>query len=62
MFPKVIFSFELHRYNPKFVKEYVEESKPVFSVGEYWDSCNYVAPDSRLDYNQGIILQKYISF
>ncbi|CAL9154333.1 unnamed protein product [Musa hybrid cultivar] len=39
-------------YDPKFVKEYVEESEPVFSVGEYWDSCNYVAPDYRLDDNQ----------
>jgi hypothetical protein len=39
------------RYSPKFVKEYVEESKPMFSVGEYWDSCEYT--DGTLNYNQG---------
>ncbi|MQM09744.1 hypothetical protein Taro_042619, partial [Colocasia esculenta] len=39
-------------YAPKFIKEYVEESRPIFSVGEYWDSCNYSAPNNRLDYNQ----------
>jgi len=40
-------------YAAKFVKEYVEESEPVFSVGEYWDDCTYSFPDYRLDYNQG---------
>jgi len=35
------------------VKEYVEESKPLFAVGEYWDSCEYSPPDYRLNYNQG---------
>ncbi|XP_009411975.2 probable alpha-amylase 2 [Musa acuminata AAA Group] len=49
-------------YDPKFVKEYVEESKPVFSVGEYWDSCNYSAPDSRLDYNQDSHRQRIINW
>ncbi|XP_038979915.1 probable alpha-amylase 2 [Phoenix dactylifera] len=39
-------------YAPKFVKEYVEESKPMFFVGEYWDTCNY-SPDYCFDYNQG---------
>lgn len=43
-------------YAPKFVKEYVEEAKPIFSVGEYWDTCNYCPPDYRLDSNQGINL------
>ncbi|CAL5384584.1 unnamed protein product [Camellia sinensis] len=28
-------------YSAKYVKEYIEGAKPVFSVGEYWDSCNY---------------------
>jgi alpha-amylase len=35
------------------VKEYIEESKPLFAVGEYWDSCEYSPPDYRLNYNQG---------
>lgn len=39
-------------YAAKFVKEYVERSKPIFSIGEYWDTCNYT-PSYRLDYNQG---------
>ncbi|URD97910.1 Alpha-amylase C-terminal beta-sheet domain [Musa troglodytarum] len=49
-------------YDPKFVKEYVEESKPVFSVGEYWDSCNYAGPDYRLDYNQDSHRQRIINW
>lgn len=40
-------------YAAKFVKEYIEESKPLFAVGEYWDSCEYSPPDYRLNYNQG---------
>lgn len=40
------------RYDPKFVKEYVMEAKPMFAVGEYWDSCSYNG--SQLEYNQGI--------
>lgn len=47
-------------YSPKFVKEYVEQSKPIFSVGEFWDSCNYPAPTHRLDYNQGIFLYRFL--
>ena len=39
------------RYAPKFVKEYIEGARPVFSVGEYWDSCNY--HNGQLAYNQG---------
>lgn len=42
----------LSSYSPKFVKEYIEGAKPIFSVGEYWDSCNYRG--SYLEYNQGI--------
>jgi hypothetical protein len=34
------------------VKEYVEESKPFFAVGEYWDSCEYSPPGYCLNYNQ----------
>lgn len=44
------------------MKEYVEESKPVFSVGEYWDNCTYNTSDYRLDYNQGISLWYAIEF
>lgn len=35
------------------MKEYIGGAKPLFSVGEYWDSCNYNGHG--LDYNQGII-------
>ncbi|XP_068646017.1 probable alpha-amylase 2 isoform X2 [Aristolochia californica] len=47
-------------YAAKFVKEYVEQSKPVFSVGEYWDSCNYTT--NRLDYNQDSHRQRIINW
>ncbi|PRQ45874.1 putative glycosidase [Rosa chinensis] len=40
-------------YAAKYVKEYIEGAKPIFSAGEYWDSCNYNGHG--LDYNQGII-------
>ncbi|XP_039137593.1 probable alpha-amylase 2 [Dioscorea cayenensis subsp. rotundata] len=36
-------------YDAKYVKEYVEESKPLFSIGEYWVDCSY---SSGLDHNQ----------
>ncbi|KAG9458630.1 hypothetical protein H6P81_003138 [Aristolochia fimbriata] len=38
---------------------YVEQSKPVFSVGEYWDSCNY---SPGLDYNQDSHRQRIINW
>lgn len=41
------------RYSAKYVKEYIEGAKPIFSVGEYWDSCNYHG--TGLDHNQGNI-------
>ncbi|KAG0474863.1 hypothetical protein HPP92_014549 [Vanilla planifolia] len=40
-------------YDAKFVKEYVEQSLPKFSVGEYWDNCSYSSID-QLDYNQAV--------
>lgn len=43
-----------HSYSEKYVKEYIEGAKPLLSVGEYWDSCNYNGQG--LDYNQGIML------
>lgn len=49
-------------YAAKFVKEYIEESKPVFAVGEYWDSCTYSSPDYRLDYNQDSHRQRIINW
>ncbi|XP_058098409.1 probable alpha-amylase 2 isoform X2 [Magnolia sinica] len=48
-------------YAAKFVKEYVEEAKPIFSVGEYWDTCNYTA-GPRLDYNQDSHRQRIINW
>ncbi|KAL5577012.1 hypothetical protein UlMin_018711 [Ulmus minor] len=45
------FRFDFARgYSAKYVKEYIEGAKPLFSVGECWDSCNYNG--SSLDYNQ----------
>eukprot|EP00262_Sarcandra_glabra_P006628 TRINITY_DN1898_c0_g1_i1.p1 TRINITY_DN1898_c0_g1~~TRINITY_DN1898_c0_g1_i1.p1 ORF type:complete len:418 (+),score=62.92 TRINITY_DN1898_c0_g1_i1:519-1772(+) len=49
-------------YAAKFVKEYIEESKPIFSVGEYWDTCNYSAPSYHLDYNQDSHRQRIINW
>ncbi|RWR90644.1 putative alpha-amylase 2 [Cinnamomum micranthum f. kanehirae] len=48
-------------YAAKFVKEYVEQSKPIFSIGEYWDTCNYT-PSYRLDYNQDSHRQRIINW
>ncbi|XP_020094166.1 probable alpha-amylase 2 isoform X2 [Ananas comosus] len=48
-------------YAPKFVREYVEESKPIFAVGEYWDSCSY-SPENRLEYNQDSHRQRIINW
>ncbi|MQM00326.1 hypothetical protein Taro_033056, partial [Colocasia esculenta] len=36
------------------------ETKPIFSVGEYWDSCNYSS--GRLDYNQDSHRQRTINW
>lgn len=47
-------------YSPKYVKEYIESTKPVFSVGEYWGSCNYNG--SFLEYNQDSHRQKIINW
>ncbi|XP_076934755.1 putative alpha-amylase 2 [Bidens hawaiensis] len=45
------FRFDFARgYSAKYVKEYIEGAKPIFCVGEYWDSCNYNG--TYLDYNQ----------
>ncbi|KAJ8762258.1 hypothetical protein K2173_007414 [Erythroxylum novogranatense] len=47
-------------YSPKYVKEYIEGAKPEFSVGEYWDSCNYNG--QVLDYNQDGHRQRIINW
>ncbi|GAA0152790.1 hypothetical protein Leryth_010649 [Lithospermum erythrorhizon] len=47
-------------YSSKYMKEYIEAAKPVFSVGEYWDSCNYRG--SYLDYNQDSHRQRIINW
>ncbi|RAL52413.1 hypothetical protein DM860_007270 [Cuscuta australis] len=47
-------------YSPKFIKEYIEGAKPIFSVGEYWDTCNYSGTD--LDYNQNSHRQRIINW
>ncbi|XP_011628934.1 probable alpha-amylase 2 isoform X1 [Amborella trichopoda] len=46
-------------YAAKYVKEYVEKAQPLFSVGEYWDSCNYCP---QLDYNQDSHRQRIINW
>lgn len=47
-------------YSAKYVKEYIESAKPIFSVGEYWDSCNYNG--SGLAYNQDSHRQRIINW
>lgn len=55
------FRFDFARgYAPKYVKEYIEGARPVFSVGEYWDSCNY--HNGRLAYNQDSHRQRIINW
>uniref|UniRef100_A0A7N0U341 Alpha-amylase n=1 Tax=Kalanchoe fedtschenkoi TaxID=63787 RepID=A0A7N0U341_KALFE len=55
------FRFDFARgYAAKYVKEYIEEARPVFSVGEYWDSCNYNG--SYLEHNQDSHRQRIISW
>lgn len=50
---KLLMCISWCRYSSKFVKGYIEASKPRLAVGEYWDTCNYVGPKYTLDYNQG---------
>ncbi|KAL8257896.1 hypothetical protein R6Q59_029937 [Mikania micrantha] len=47
-------------YSAKYVKEYVEGAKPIFCVGEYWDSCNYKG--TYLEYNQDSHRQRIINW
>ncbi|KAK8647088.1 hypothetical protein V6N13_120845 [Hibiscus sabdariffa] len=55
------FRFDFARgYSAKYVKEYIEEAKPIFSVGECWDSCNYNGYG--LDYNQDSHRQRIINW
>ncbi|KAL5706352.1 alpha-amylase [Ranunculus cassubicifolius] len=55
------FRFDFARgYAPKYVKEYIEGSKPIFCVGESWDSCNY--DGTRLEYNQDSHRQRIINW
>ncbi|XP_078163645.1 alpha-amylase-like 2 isoform X1 [Carex rostrata] len=49
-------------YSPKYVKEYIEGSKPMFSVGEYWDNCEYSPTDCSLNYNQDNHRQRIINW
>lgn len=56
-----LFTDVKRRYSAKYVKEYIEGSKPAFCVGEYWDSCSYNG--TYLNYNQGIspfLLKKFL--
>lgn len=46
-------------YAAKYVKEYVEGSKPLFSIGEYWDSCSY---SSGLEHNQDNHRQRIVNW
>ncbi|KAB1203594.1 putative alpha-amylase 2 [Morella rubra] len=55
------FRFDFARgYSAKYVKEYIEGAKPIFCVGEYWDSCNYHGHG--LDYNQDSHRQRIINW
>lgn len=55
------FRFDFARgYSAKYVNEYIEGAKPIFSVGEYWDSCNYNG--SFLEYNQDSHRQRIINW
>ncbi|MCL7044068.1 hypothetical protein MKW94_015778 [Papaver nudicaule] len=55
------FRFDFARgYAPKYAKEYILESKPIFAVGEYWDSCNYKG--CNLEYNQDSHRQRIINW
>ncbi|KAI3855943.1 hypothetical protein MKW92_021829 [Papaver armeniacum] len=55
------FRFDFARgYAPKFAKEYIQEAKPIFSVGEYWDSCSYNG--CGLEYNQDSHRQRIINW
>ncbi|KAH9693627.1 putative alpha-amylase 2 [Citrus sinensis] len=55
------FRFDFARgYSAKYVKEYIEGARPIFSVGEYWDSCNYNSHG--LDYNQDSHRQRIINW
>lgn len=55
------FRFDFARgYSAKYVKEYIEGAKPIFAVGEYWDSCKYHGHD--LDYNQDSHRQRIIQW
>ncbi|XP_050222177.1 probable alpha-amylase 2 [Mercurialis annua] len=47
-------------YSAKYVKGYIEAARPIFSVGEYWDSCNYKG--SHLEYNQDSHRQRVINW
>lgn len=48
-------------YSATYVKEYIEGAKPIFSVGEYWDSCSY-SGYFYLDYNQDSHRQRIINW
>lgn len=55
------FRFDFARgYSAKYVKEYIEGAKPLFSVGEFWSSCNYNG--QQLDYNQDSHRQQIINW
>ncbi|KAL6511911.1 putative alpha-amylase 2 [Orobanche gracilis] len=55
------FRFDFARgYSPKYVKEYIDGAKPVFAVGEFWDSCNYKG--GYLEYNQDSHRQRIINW
>ncbi|KAG6542753.1 hypothetical protein Mapa_015828 [Marchantia paleacea] len=47
-------------YSASFVKEYIDASNPIFSVGEFWDTCNYHG--SSLDYDQDKHRQRTINW
>ncbi|XP_047325748.1 probable alpha-amylase 2 [Impatiens glandulifera] len=55
------FRFDFARgYSAGYVKEYIESARPIFSVGEYWDSCNY--NHQQLHYNQDSHRQRIVNW
>jgi len=48
-------------YSGQFVGEYVEACRPEFSVGEFWETCNY-GGDGTLSYNQDHHRQRVVDW
>ncbi|KAF9621318.1 hypothetical protein IFM89_019404 [Coptis chinensis] len=54
-FPQYTFLDVQLSYAPKYVKEYIEGVKPIFYVGEYWDSSNQIMLPSKNIQHSGVV-------